>query len=101
MDEYTDIKRNYEECGRYCSNPDVELIRLSNGNVYALYGWNGERFLHCWQVDSKFMIDVIKTDITLVPIYRYQLIDDFDFEKIEENSEEWYLATEIVDYEIR
>lgn len=96
---YENIRKNFEEIG-VLKNSDIEIVKLSNGKKYALNGWNGEEYLECFEVDEFNCSIGDSPDVTLKPVHRYELIDNFDFDEVEENSEEWYLAVEIVDYEI-
>ena len=56
--------------GFWRGNPDIELFRASDGNLYALYGWNGEEFLLCWRVNADG--DASEETYNLTPIYKYE-----------------------------
>lgn len=82
--------------GRYYETIDVVEI---GGRLFALDGWNGERFLHCWECvhTNAAMLDGIEYEIR--PVYRFD-VEDIDLDNIEDDTEEWERAVEIVDYEV-
>lgn len=49
--------KKFEYCGFWCRNPDVVMIR-KDGKVYALDGWNGEKYSKCWECVGEFNLDV-------------------------------------------
>lgn len=56
---------------------EYEIVEI-NGKRYALYGWNGERYLHCWEVDEiGFYVEDGK-EYEIMPIY--EEIDEDEFE---------------------
>ena len=38
------------------NDDDIEIVEI-DGTLYALDGWNGEKFLHCWKCLDKFTED--------------------------------------------
>ena len=55
-----------EYIGRFWNDKDIEIYKIDNRNI-ALNGWNGEKFVDCFELDNN-LIDIIKTDIVVVPI---------------------------------
>ena len=68
-----------EFLGHWWNGKDLEIWKIGNKNV-ALYGWNGEIYGACFEVDDKLLNAISKEDFEVKPIYN----EDF----------------EIVDYEI-
>ena len=62
----------------------IELVKI-NGRIYALYGWNGESYIHCWECADEFTVINESIEYEIIPIYTEN--EDGEFE--------------IVDYEIR
>jgi hypothetical protein len=46
--------------------------------VYALNGWNGEKFIHCWKCSGEFYHDASKEEYELTPIYKENEYDSYD-----------------------
>lgn len=61
----------------------IKLVKI-NGKIYALYGWNGEKYLHCWECTDKFTVVNESIEYEIAPIYKEN--EDGEFE--------------IVDYEV-
>lgn len=66
---------------------------LEDGTLLFEQDWNGELYRNGWK-DEK------NTNYEYVPVYRFQL-DNIDINNIEENSDEWLEAVEIVGFEIK
>lgn len=51
------------------NNKNIEIVEV-DGEMYALYGWNGEAYYHCWKVlDSKGLDRVDEdTEYILTPV---------------------------------
>ena len=69
--------------GYWWNDKSIELVEI-DGEVYALYGWNGEEYGNCWKCTGEFLMDASEEEYTLKPIY----------EEVAEG--EW----EIVNYEV-
>lgn len=41
--------------GTWWSDNNIELVKI-NGKIHALDGWNGEKYLHCWECIDRFTI---------------------------------------------
>ena len=77
----------------------IKMMEI-DGDIYALSGWNGEKFLDCWKCLDEWTVDPNESGrFVATPVYRFQE-DGIDLETLEENSEEWQNAVEIVDYDI-
>lgn len=67
-----------KKIGIYNYNKDMEIYEIENRSI-VLYGWNGEKYLHCFELDKNNKI--ILENITVTPIYDgnkiidYQLMD--------------------------
>lgn len=88
---------DYTEC------PVVNI----NGELFVLNEkyWNGEEWHRCWKCKDGYngkyweLADDTR-DYSVRPIYRFQE-ENPDLAKIEENSQEWERACEIVGYDVR
>ena len=64
-EEYLDIKT-----GKWLdTNIDVVAI---DGALYALDGWNGEKYGHCWKCIDRFTADVDGREYVIVPVYDWE-----------------------------
>ena len=70
--------------GTWWSDNSIELVEI-NGKIYALYGWNGEEYLHCWECIDRFTAADDNTEYEIKPIY-----------SSDENIDE----VEIIDFEV-
>lgn len=78
-------------------------VYLLNGHYYAASGWNGEEYLDSWEC-ADFKYDTgcgVKpgTDCTLRPVYAFQA-DGIDLDSLDESSQEFEDAIQIVDFDI-
>lgn len=55
--------------GRWWNDKSIELVEI-DGEVYALYGWNGEVYGNCWKCTGEFLTDASKEEYTLKPVYK-------------------------------
>ena len=77
----------------------IKMMEI-DGDIYALSGWNGEKVLDCWTCLDEWTVDPNEPGrFVATPVYRFQE-EGIDLETLEENSEEWQNAVEIVDYDI-
>lgn len=53
--------------GTWWSDDSIEIVKI-NDKMYALYGWNGERYLHCWECIDRFTV-VDDKEYEIRPIY--------------------------------
>ena len=53
----------------------IELVEI-NGKIYALYGWNGEEYLHCWECADRYTAVDDGIEYEIKPIYNedYEII---------------------------
>ena len=96
----------YKHVGYWMNDGNHEIIKL-NGRFYALSGWNGEEYGHCWECQTKAKAKDDK-EYTLRPVYRYDTDSgQLEMQKmadLEEGSDEWdklsdYL-NEIISYSV-
>ncbi len=76
------MSKNFKEVGRWWNDSSIELIE-KDGNVYALAGWNGEKYYNCWMVIEDGLT-ASEEEYIITPVYNQ--VNDNEFE--------------IVDYEI-
>lgn len=60
-------KKKYSSAGYCPTNKYVPLIK-KDGGIYALYGWDGERYTECWRHYGDYGIET-KDSFTITPIY--------------------------------
>ena len=70
--------------GTWWSDNNIELVRI-NGKIYALDGWNGEKYLHCWECIDRFTAADDNAEYEIRPIY---------------NSDETIDEVETIDFEV-
>lgn len=77
------MSKNFKEVGRWWNDSSIELIE-KDGAIYALAGWNGEKYYNCWKCTGEFNMDTSEEEYIITPVYNQ--VNDNEFE--------------IVDYEI-
>ena len=70
--------------GTWWSDNNIELVEI-DGKIYALDGWNGEKYLHCWECIDRFTVADDNAEYEIRPIY---------------NSDETIDEVEIIDFEV-
>lgn len=50
------------------NNNDIEIVEI-DGELYALNGWNGEKWVHCWKCIDRFTAAEEDAAYEIVPIY--------------------------------
>lgn len=58
-----------KKVGSWWNDSSIDLVKLSDGNTYALSGWNGEYFGECWRVSGEQQRASSAESYTLRPIY--------------------------------
>lgn len=89
----------YKVVGNLWNNLEFEII--SNGKrFFILDGWNGEVYCKCTEcLDSKgFDLKNPEEEYVFKPVYKFE-IENINLDEIEENSEQWCKATEIIGFE--
>jgi hypothetical protein len=62
-------------------NGSNEIVTISDAR-YALEGWNGETWSHCWRVLGKHETDASKEQYEIRPIYSEELNDNDGYDII-------------------
>ena len=59
-----------KKVGYLWNDKDLEIIE-QDGEMYVLYGWNGEAYYNCWKVLDSQGLDRVEEDVeyTLIPVY--------------------------------
>lgn len=60
---------NFKNVGQWWNDNEIELVEI-DGKVYALNGWNGEKYLDSWEVDKDDHTEVINEGIAIEPLYK-------------------------------
>ena len=74
-----------KEVGTWWNDSSIELVNI-DGSVYALNGWNGEKWTDCWECTGKYLTEASEEKYIIVPIYSE-----------EENENGGY---DVIDYEV-
>ena len=65
---------------RYLKDINTEIIKINNRNIVINFNnWNGEKYFNCFEV-AENLIDIIKKNIEVKPIYKQ--VNDEDFELV-------------------
>lgn len=67
---------NFKTVGTWWSDKSIELVEIE-GKVYALNGWNGEKFLNCWECIGEDNMDASKEEYVITPVYEEDGEGDF------------------------
>ncbi len=65
--------------GRYWNDNTIDIVEI-DGEMYALYGWNGEEFYHCWKVLDSKGLDRVEDDREYVLTPVYEQIDEDEYQ---------------------
>ena len=65
-----------KESGKWWNGGTIDLVEIE-GSVYALHGWNGEKYCDCWKACGEYLTDSSNEIFTLTPIYEIQEEEDF------------------------
>lgn len=68
--------------GYWCTNSDIELVKVNN-KIYALNGWNGEAYIHCWECIDKYTATTDKIEYIIFPIYQNDENDNMNYKIID------------------
>lgn len=58
----------FETAGTWWNNKDIEMVKLEDGRVFALHGWNGEGYLDSWECFGEYLSDASDKKYRLYPI---------------------------------
>ena len=62
------------------NDKDIEVVEIDNRYI-ALYGWNGEAYTDCWEVEeikNNIAFGVKANNICVKPLYEQIDEDDYD-----------------------
>lgn len=62
----------FEELGKYPGTFDTDIVQLKDGKVFALNGWDGSKFMSCWECLGEDHSKKSKERYILSPVRRYQ-----------------------------
>ena len=89
--------KNFEYVGTWWANGNTQLVKINN-RVYALSGWNGEKYLDCWKCLGSQLMDESKEVYVIEPIYG-QVGDEEDEEleiveyRVDEDTHKTYIQS--------
>lgn len=58
----------FKNAGTWWHDRDIDLVDIE-GTVYALNGWNGEKYLNCWVCTGEDLMDANEKEYGITPIY--------------------------------
>ena len=61
------------------SDTDIDVVCIE-GSLYALNGWNGEKYLHCWKCVDRFTADADGKEYEVTPYYDWDRWNEEDEE---------------------
>ena len=65
---------------RYLKDINTEMIKINKKNIVINFNnWDGEKYFNCFEV-AENLIDIIKKNIEVKPIYKQ--VNDEDFELV-------------------
>lgn len=71
------MERNFEYMGMWWNSRDIEMYRIGK-KVFALHGWNGEKYTECWECSGIGNTDASKEVYEITPIYEEVEEDNYD-----------------------
>lgn len=60
--------KNFKKVGLWWDNSSVELVEIE-GKVYALHGWDGEKWGDCWECVGDDQMEKSKERYVIRPFY--------------------------------
>ena len=66
---------NVKYIGTWWNDDQIEMWEIE-GDVYALYGWNGEEYLHCWKCTGTDHMTASEEEYRIKPIYGEDILDE-------------------------
>lgn len=55
--------------GNLWNDQEIDIVDI-DGRFFALYGWDNELWLHCWEVKDKMGLEAVnKREYAILPIY--------------------------------
>lgn len=88
-----------EPIARWTDGQDIYRVETVSGDdYYVVDGWDGEKWSDCCKV-SDDLNKIVCRDVILSPVYRFQA-EDIDLTKVDEGSDDWVHAHELVDFEL-
>lgn len=54
--------------GTWWNDNNIPLVKI-NENVYALCGWDGEKYTKCWKCNGEYYMSASSEEYTLIPEY--------------------------------
>lgn len=73
---------NFKHAGTWWTDKSIELVEIE-GTVYALNGWNGEKYLNCWECIGEDNMEASKEEYVITPILKEIEEDEFEIVRYE------------------
>ena len=75
----------------FFAESNIEIVNI-DGELYALNGWNGEKYLHCWKCADRWNADPSGEEYEIAPVY--------DWDSYDEENGEFPDGSGIIGYEV-
>jgi len=60
--------KNFKNVGNWWNDKSIELVDIE-GDVYALNGWNGEKYMNAWKCTGEDYMDASEEEYIISPVY--------------------------------
>lgn len=60
--------KNFKTVGTWWNDKSIELVDIE-GDVYALNGWNGEKYMNAWKCTGEDYMDASEEEYVITPVY--------------------------------
>jgi DNA-binding Xre family transcriptional regulator len=60
--------KNFKNVGSWWNDKSIELVDIE-GTVYALNGWNGEKYMNAWKCTGEDYMDASEEEYIITPVY--------------------------------
>lgn len=71
--------------GKWTDSSNIDVVEI-DGSLYALDGWNGEKYGHCWKCKDRFTADPDDDgEYEIAPVYNWAIWNEEDGEFQDEN----------------
>ena len=70
------VEKNFEYVGIWWNSNDIEMYRIGT-EVFALNGWNGDKYTECWKCSGIGNMDASVQRYEITPVYEEIEEDDY------------------------
>lgn len=69
---------NFKSVGTWWNDKGIDLVEIDS-TIYALHGWDGEKFVDCWVCSGEYNMDASDEKYEITPIHEE---NDGEFETV-------------------